>query len=279
MHYQTISVILAAVLCFVQSLLVNSIVNENKIVPKKNYLAGGIFIIFASFFKESLFLTPASIALTFVIVCASRIFSLIRKEKSYSDVFDLGFLVAVATLFYFPSAIFILFAYIGLATVRPFNFREWTIIILGFLSPFLLIFTFYYWNDKTATLFSEIANIHSAGWMVSNKLVLADKLMIGVLAICASAFLVLLPNSLYSSLIQVRKFSNVLVVLIFLIVVALLLAHTISTSHFVLLALPMGIIASMVLMQIKRKLLSEFIYIILILLVLAGQFLPFLNLL
>ncbi len=276
-NYQIVSLILAAVLCFIQSLFINSIVNENKILAKKNYTAGAVFVIFASFFKESLLLTPSSIALTFIILCIARIFSLIRKEKSYGDVFDVGFLVAIASLFYFPCVFFILFAYIGLATVRAFNYREWTIVILGFVSPFLLVFTFYYWNDKTTGLFNEMANVHSTGWLVRTALELSDKIMVGGIAVCTVACLTLLPTSLYSSLIQVRKFANSLVVFIVLVFVAMALQQTIHLSHLVLLALPLGIIASMVLMQIKRKLISEVIHLILILLVLAAQFIPLFN--
>lgn len=101
--------------------------------------------------------------------------------------------------------------------------------------------------------------------------------MIGAMAICTGVCLVLLPASLYSSLIQVRKFANALVVFIVTVFFAAALQQTIHLSHLVLLALPLGIIISMVLMQIKRNLMSEVIHLILILLVLAGQFLPLLN--
>ena len=270
--YPTISLVLSAVFCFIQALLVNGIVNENKILAKKNYVAGALFIVFASFFKESLLLTPSSIALTFIILCTARIFSLVRKEKSYGDIFDVGFLVAIAALFYFPCVLFILFAYIGLSTVRPFNYREWIIVLLGFLSPFLLVFTYYYWNDKAALLLADMANVHPQGWLIRGSFELSDKIVIGGMAICTVICLTLLPGSLYSSLIQVRKFANTLVVFVVLVIVAIALQQTIHLSHLVLLALPLGIITSMVLMQIKRNWLTEVMHIILILLVLVGQY-------
>ena len=271
--YQTISMVLAAILCFVQALIINGIVNDNKILSRKNYLPGAVFIIFASFFKESLLLTPASVALTFLLICAARLFSLIRKEKAYGDVFDLGFLVALAALFYFPSVLLILFATIGLGIMRPFNYREWIIVPMGFFSPLLLVFTFYYWNDKEAILFADIANLHTAGWLVRTALEHTDKFSLGAIALCTVVCLFLLPGSLYSSLIQVRKYANALVVFIVLVFVAVALEQTIHLSHLVLLALPLSIITAMVLMQIKRNWLAEVMHIILILLVLAGQFL------
>ena len=275
--FEPVSIAMAAVLTFVQALLVNDMVNSNKVLPKKNYLAGAVFIIFSSFFKENLLLSPALISLTFIILATSKIFSLIKKEKSYADVFDVGFLIAIAALFYFPCVLLLVFAYIGLATVRSFNYREWTIVLLGFLSPFIIAFTFYYWNNQGDLFFTHVANIQPTGWLLRTPLELVDKIMIGALVLCTGACLVFLPASLYSSLIQVRKFANILVVLMLFVLAALLLQQTMRLNHLVLLALPLGVIAAIVFAQIKNKVVAEVIHLILILLVLAGQFLPMLN--
>lgn len=278
-NFALVSLLLGAVLSSVQALLINNIVNENKMLSKKNYLAGAVFIVFASFFKESLLLSPASIALTFLMLCTARIFSLIKKEKLYGDIFDTGFLVAVATLFYFPCIVFIVFAYIGLATVRPFVLREWVGVLLGFFTPFFLLFTYFFWNDRTTEMFIAIANIHAQGWLTGLSLTTANKVLIGSMALFTITSLVFLPSALYSSLIQVRKFSNTLILFIFLAAIASLLQQTIHLSHFILFSLPLGIILSMVLMQIKRKGVAEVIHLILILLVLGMQFLPLFNIL
>lgn len=277
LHFGIMSLSLGGALCFTQALFINNIVNENKMLPKKNYLAGAVFIIFASFFKESLFLSPASIALTFLILCSARIFALIRKEKSYGDIFDIGFLAALASLFYFPCIIFIVFAYIGLATVRPFKLREWLGVLVGFHAPLLLVFTYYFWNDRTTEMFLSIANIHAEGWLLGINLTASDKTVIITMAACTAASLVLLPSALYSSLIQVRKFSNTLILFIVLTAVAMLLQQSIRLSHFVLFSLPLAIFVSMILMHIKRNWIPEVIHIILILFVLSMQFLPLFN--
>lgn len=274
-NYQLISLLLSATLCFIQALLINYIANENKILPRKNYLAGLLYIIFSSFFKESLLLTPAGIATTFIILCTGRIFALVKKEKSYGDVFDTGFLIALATLFYFPCALLILFVYIGLATVRAFSYREWIIALLGFLAPFFLLLTWYYWNDITPQMLADVANVQPGRWFVIPSFNLSDKAMLGVLAVSAAFSLLLLPGALYSSLIQVRKFANTLVVLMVVALLAGLLQQTVHTSHLVIWALPLAIITALELMQTKRGWIPEVIHLILILLVLAGQFLPF----
>ena len=279
LSYTWASPLLSGLLCFIQALLINDIVNQNKIVAKKNYLAGLLFIIVFSFFKESLLLTPASLALTFLILSTRKMFSLIRKEKAFGDVYDVGFLVAMAALFYFPTSLFILFAYIGIGIIRAFNYRDWVIVLLGFISPYIVVFTWYYWFDNTPKLFADMANIHGHVWLAGIAFKPEDYVLFGALILFIVAAMVLLPGALYSSLIQVRKFSTALITLMFLIAIAFALQQTVHLSHWVLLSLPLAIIFSMVLMQIKNKWVGEVTHLILILLVLAGQYLPLLGIL
>ncbi|MDB5282874.1 MAG: Beta-carotene 15,15-monooxygenase [Bacteroidota bacterium] len=277
-NYLLLSLVLSAVLCFLQAMLINNIVNENKILAKKNYLAGLLFIVFCSFFKESLVLSPVSLSLTFLILCTQKIFVLIKREKAFGDVFDVGLLIAIATLFYFPSILFIVFAYIGLAAVRPFTYKEWIIVLMGFLAPFILVLTFYVWDDRLALMLPDISGLNGRGWLLGPPIALFDRIILGELVIIMLFSLALLPGALYSSLIQVRKYTTSLVFLIFLIVISYFLQQTVNQSHWMLLALPVAIVFAMVLMQIKKRLFSEVIHLILILLVLAGQYLPLFNL-
>jgi len=277
-NYEITSLVLSCILCFIQALLINGIVNQNKVLAKKNYMSGALFILFFSFFKQSLLLTPATIALTCLVICTGKIFSLVKKEKSYGDIFDAGFLIALATLFYFPSILFILFAYIGLATVRPFTYREWFITLLGFISPFILVFTIYFWNDNTALLWKDIANNVSGGWLHGINHISPDDFMtLGFLLLSILASLAFLPTVLYSTLIQVRKFTTALIFFIFLVVISIALQQTVNMSHFVWMGLPLSILSAMIIYPIKRKWITEVIHLILILLVLAGQYLPLLK--
>lgn len=269
-----LSMVLSALLCFIQALLINQIVNSNKILSRKNYLPGFIFIIFASFLPSYLLLSPASVSFTFLILAVGKIFSVIRREKVNSDIFDIGFLVAIAALFYFPAVLFLVFAYIGLATVRAFSYREWMIILLGFLSPFFVLFTFYFWHDDAASMFSNIANLHSQKWMAGFMFSQIEWILLAVIGFITLFSLLILPAALYTSVIQTRKFSLLLVVFIFFTLVSFVLLQQADSAHLLWLSLPLAIILPMHLMQVKRDWIYEVIHLILILLVLAGQYFP-----
>lgn len=282
-NYLLLSLTLAALLTFIQALLINGLVNKNKVLPRKSYLPGVIYIIFVSFFKESLLLTPALLSLTFIILATDRIFSLIKKEKSYGAIYDVGFLTCISALFYFPAILFFLFAFFGLGTVRPFSLREWMGSLLGYISPLFVIFTYYFWIDEAGQFWGHLSNsINPTGAADILKPNPLNWYLAGFLVAVIAAFLLFLPGALYSSLIQVRKFTGILLFSVFIIAIAGLLDRFLQgytdLSHFSLIALPAGIFASMVLVQIKRKAISEVIHIILVLLILTAQYLPLFNL-
>lgn len=270
-----ISIIGSGVLSFAQALLVNNIVNNNKILPRKSYVAGALFLVVSSFFLESLYLSAAQCSLTFLILCSGKIFSLVRKEKSYGDVFDVGFLVSVAALFYFPSVLFIVFAYFGMATVRPFLLREWVAVAVGFSAPLFLTFTCYFWSDIQGQMMSDILNRTDLDWMNMPDFNIARKVLLSTLGVILLSCLIFLPGALYASLIQVRKFINVLAVFVLVVLASVLLASRVELTHFIFLGLPLSIFLSVIFVHIKRNVIVEVIHIILLLLVLSMQFLPY----
>jgi hypothetical protein len=271
-NYTVLGGVLSGILCFVQALIVNGIINENKITAKKNYLGGLIFIILASFFKQSLIFSPVSVALTLITLAISKMFELVRREKPYTQIYDIGFLIALASLFYFPSVLFIIVAYIGLSSLRPFSGREWIATFLGFATPCFLTFTFYYYTDQRPLDFLPHLTLSQLQF---NRY---DWAQMAALLLCAAASFLLLPGFLYSSLIQVRKFTTILVISFVVSLIAFFMQQQPNLAHWALLSLPVAVVMAMVLFQIKSKVVSEVIHLMLLLLVLTGQYLPLFNL-
>jgi hypothetical protein len=265
--------VLSGLLQFVQALLVNQVINENKMTSRKTYLGGMLFILFSSFFKESLLFTPAALALTFVMLATAALFRMARKEKGYGDVFDAGMFTSLAVLIYFPTVVVLLFIFIALATVRTFRYREWTAILLGIITPVFLAFTISYVSDYT------LPGILPQGWLPGLHFKTFDWVSSGVYLFCCIAPLLLMPVVIQSTLIQVRKFVTLLTILLLFLLVSFMLQQTTGLQYFILLAFPPAIISTMILSQLKNPIVAEVIHIILILLVLTGQYLPAFNLL
>lgn len=269
-----VSTSVAALLVFVQSLFVNRIINEQRMTAKKNFLAGLLFIMLTSFFTQGLVLSPALIALTFIIIACETAFRLIKKEKMYGDIFDIGFLVSLASFFYFPAIALLFFSLACLINLRSFNYREYMVLLLGLATPFFLLFTYYYWNDDLPQMIISVTNHYERGWFLNFNPHNIEWIQIGVILALSVVLLGLVPGVVYASLIQVRKFVAILMFLLLLISASFFLQQQVSLSHLVWLAFPLSIFLTMVIMQWKRKMIGEVTHIILFLLIVAGQFLP-----
>jgi hypothetical protein len=131
-----------------QSILLNFILNKNEILVKKSFLPALFYCLLLSCCKPMLHFYPLLFANLFILLALNKICSSYRADEAFSDMFDAGFFIAIASLFYFPSIIIFPLIWVGMIVIRPFIWREWVISFLGLLLPYLFTFTYYYWYDK-----------------------------------------------------------------------------------------------------------------------------------
>lgn len=113
-------------------------------INNRSYLPAFFFVILTSSVKIIQTLNPAVFAGFFLLLALEKLFDSFRHEKLSYEVFTASFFISAATFFY-PFAIFlILFVWIGLVVLRPFNWREWAFTIIGLIIPFFLLDSYYY---------------------------------------------------------------------------------------------------------------------------------------
>lgn len=261
-------IVAGGVLQFIQALIINGIVNGNKITGRKNYAVGLCYIILSSFLAETTLFSPASLSLTFVLLAISRMFPLIKKDKAYATVFDGGFFSAVAVLFYFPQAVWLLFGFVVLGTVRPFVLREWTSLLLGWLAPFFVVFVWYLWCGSIPAYFTDVVSLPWQHNLSLTWFTPFDWVAIIILLVFYALSGFVLPGILYSSLIQVRKYSTLLLALVLVYAAAFFIQPVFEKSFFQLPIMPISILTGMGLVSFKREGITEVIHLILLLLAL-----------
>lgn len=139
---------LSFVLIFLQCILINNTVNELKLLPQNSYLPAFAFAISSNLFQEFSIFEPQLIANTFLIIAMASVFKFYMREKFFGQIFNTGFIIAVAALFYFPYIIFAAFLLLGLMLMRPFNWREWMVAMFGLIIPFYLAGTYLYVTNQ-----------------------------------------------------------------------------------------------------------------------------------
>ncbi len=146
--YPLLCTFTAFFLLITQAFLFNYIVDKYELTGKRSYLPVLLYLIFTSFSPELLQLHPLSFANIFILIAVSRLLSTYRNNSVISPCFDAGFLIAIAALFYFPAVVMIIFILVGVIVLLPFSLRNWAIVLLGFLLPFIYSVVWFFWVDK-----------------------------------------------------------------------------------------------------------------------------------
>ena len=131
---------IAFFILFLQAVLINKIVTDQKMFQRNNYLTGMSYLLISSIFHVGL--TSTLISVSFIIWILSILFNLSTQENPKKNIFNLGLLSGVSILIFFPSFLFVLLVLFGLLIFRPFRIQEWIILILGIFAPFYFVFAF-----------------------------------------------------------------------------------------------------------------------------------------
>jgi len=269
--------ILATLLVLIQALSLNQLVNEYKLLGKRTYLPAMTYVLLTSLFVDFSVLTPVIVANTFLIVVLRKTFVLYQKITAYEEVFDIGLLIGMASLFYFPFLFLILFLVLGLTILRPFNWREWVIGSSGVLVPYLLLGTYFFWIDNLGS-FLQLDIVDKIRF-TENKIVMDYEILIkGSLLIFTLGWsLIRIQANLAKSSVQVRKFSMVLIWFLVLGSLSVIILPEMVLSHFVVIAIPASSMIAYNFLMSKQRFFVEFLHIVFLGLILYYQYQEFIN--
>jgi hypothetical protein len=184
--------------------------------------------------------------------------------------FDLGMIIAVGALIYLPFAAMMFLLWICLIIFRAFNWREWTVGIIGFITVYFFIAVAYYWTDS----FEELRNFKVPLAIdfklfrinIYNYLVFIPLLLILFLSVIS------LQQKLYRSYVHIRKSY----LMIFFMFVFALLSFFITSKyqvyHFLLAVPATAVFMGFYFISATKRWLYESLYLILVGCIIYFQF-------
>ena len=113
-------------------------------IQDRTYLPLFFMILIAGSSRTFQQLNPVIPAAIFILLALERMLGTYRLDKLSLNPFEAAFMVAIASLFYAPSVFFLLMIWIAVGILRPGYWREWIYTILGFLMPYLFLYSYYY---------------------------------------------------------------------------------------------------------------------------------------
>jgi hypothetical protein len=135
-------------LLFIQAITFNKLINEPKMLQRVSYLPAMSYLLITSMFSGWNVLTAPLVINTFLIWVWANMSTLYNNTKPKSTLYNMGLLIGVCSLFYFPSLAFVILIIFALLFSRPFIVAEWVISFLGVLTPYYFLLSYLFLTDN-----------------------------------------------------------------------------------------------------------------------------------
>lgn len=262
--------IIAFVLVLLQAILLLVFNKTNVFLDSKILLPVLFFILITGSFRELHYLHPIIPANLFLILAINRILDSYKQNRIVSNSFDSAFLVAIASLFYLPMGYFILLVWAGLYTLKTLSLRENIVMLVGFATPYLLVMSYYFFQDALPEFYSLMyENITASSTL--GTLNLYSYIFYALLGVIALISIMNLYLRLISRKVITRKYY---VVFLWVLILALLvtLVTPASFEMVFVLAIPLSYIISHYVNEIRARWWREVIAILFVSLLFYIQF-------
>jgi hypothetical protein len=262
--------LIALLLVFLQAFMLNQIITNNKMLQIPNYFVAVSYVLIASAIPEFLELHPLHFANTFFIIGLNQLFKSYRKYNAASELFNVGFSVAIGSLFYFSFNVLLLFAIMGLLVVRSFNLKEILIIFIGFFVPFFLIGTYLFWIDSFESFRNLWANFYFLDFNIVWEAATYAKLGLFIVLLVFS--FLNFQSFYYRTTIQTQKYISMFYWAMFTALISLIYQGNVELGHLLILAPSLAVFLGLVLTKFKNKAVAEFLHLSLLIIVLILQY-------
>ena len=258
------------VLITIQAYLFNTLINRFEVLYKNSNIPVIIFIILYGLIPDFLSLSPFILVNTLMPLALWKIFALYKSERPVTRAFDTGFVFSLMILCYLPMALLVVFMYLCIAILRPFNWREWVASALGLATPAILLFTILLVTNK---MHLRITEVNTDTWLPVIKLQsLSWHYILPALVIAVILFLSFLK--LYANysknVIRMRKFQLCFMLLLIFLLLIILIPVQQSAARFSLLIPPLCLFLSYYFIAIRKVWWFEILSTVFILLIALG---------
>lgn len=255
-----------------QALLINYIVNRYKMLPNPTYFPAVFYVLVMGFFNNTPGLNAVLLANTFFIIALWELYKTYREHKCASNIFNVGFWIAVGSLCYLPVGMFMLLGVVGLLMLRSSNFNDFLILFIGCLVPYFLVGTgFFLFDSLPQFLQRQFGNNLGIKDFLTRRS--ASEYVKPVITVLAIIGLVIVSGNINTrSSSQAQKNYKLLFWALGVGGLSIIFQLGITTEHLILVSMPLGILFAALITRIKNPTVAELVHLALLIAVLAYQY-------
>ncbi|MEM6724141.1 MAG: DUF6427 family protein, partial [Bacteroidota bacterium] len=259
-------------LVFVQSILINYLVNHFRLNRENTYFPAVFYVFTIGAVFPAFQLTAPLVGVTFLLIMLVDLFGAYKSKNAAGRVFNMGFWVAVASLFYLPWMVFLVFGLLGLVVLNVLDGKTLVILLIGFCVPYFLLWTYFYVYDQGGLLWSEHFGDNLSLFDLTNLGNLDFYYRIGLLGIVMILGLLNWNHFLFRTKIQVQKYFNLVFYFLVCGVISFFLQNGVGTEHLIIICVPISVFLGLSILRIKTRPIAEFLHLIMLLLLIGIQF-------
>ncbi len=248
----TLAGVISIILIAIQAIIINQMINEFRMAKQITLFPGLFYILFGSFGIGLLPFSSGLIANTFILMGIFQLMRVYKEHSAAGNIFNVGFLISISSLFHFGYFIFILLALFGLNILRGFRFKEIIILLFGLLTPYYLMGVYAYWNDFLPLFYEQqFSHVGFLDFDIQwNYNTIASFSLFGILGVIA-----LINFSKYnlSKRMHARKNIEIIFLAIIFTILMIFLQKNITVDDLITLAPYLGILLSFNFVNMDRS--------------------------
>lgn len=265
------NVLITLILTLLQAFSLNRVVNHYNLLGKPSFLTSLMFMTLVSLFIPFLVLSPTLICNFITIWMLQKLFNIYKHVDIKGIMFDLGLLVALGSLIYFPFIVMLLLIWSSLVIFRPFYWREWITPLLGVITVYFLLAVAYFWLERMDE-FYQIFLPFTYAFPTKLNMDMHDYFVLIPIVISLGGFLFILKDNFFKSVVQIRKSFQLLFIMLLLIFGSFYLNQERSINHFLLCVPPLSIYLAYFFTHAKVKWFYETLYLVILSTIIYFQF-------
>jgi hypothetical protein len=265
-----LNVLLTTLLIGGQAVYVNYIASVNKLFKSNSFLAALFYVLLNGAGLVLFSLNLILIVNTFVLLLLHQLFKLYNLQQAATTLFNIGFFVGLATVFYNPLIVLLPLAIYGIAYIRTPKGKDFLILLIGLLVPFTYWTTYLYLTNQLITTIDNYVLFHIDK---VDKVVTTNYYFLGFVSLLSILAVLNLILTIGRNVVKTRKLLMMVLLLLGVCSVTYLFSTQDYRVTYLILTVPLAILLANLFTSIKKRILSELIFILLIVTILLDYFL------
>lgn len=265
----TVLVMLVFVACV---FLFNSMMSVDNLVTRNSSIASFVMVLCMCCVPIRNEYYPFLLALPFIMLAQQTVFLIYKVEKPERYLMNIGMFIAIASMFYIPSVILIIWILIAMAIHGIRGVRLYLIPLVGFITPYFIMTMLLYITGDLHDVTGDYANAFSGIDFMRFDITSMEKVVLLVMLVLSLISIITIWSNNSDKIAATRKRKSATMVM-FIISILMLFSQNpvVSNGLFFFMA---AVLVSMALCCVKKTKLVNIVMIVLMLAIVVNQYLP-----